>query len=288
MEKCWFVLKQSHYPPPKLPESGIGIGNGAICLGHVIADATSLDGVINRNEDGIKFTPAVEVYHSESWDLDWNREQGRQLGGSTTAGAPLGSAVPVTVEHQTKIAFERTETDHKMFNKLDRYIIQVNRKFIDGLLEDEDVTAHIERTKGIEVLGLGGGWCVYIITGITVARGAKGRYEDSRKAEMNTSTNLNVADAASAGLSTNISDNKSTSMSSQKSSDFVWAVRLTKVWKGPASKNWDFKTVSKGATFAMGDERPWRDEIQDTLSQELAGAKYESLDLPDEESVIVF
>jgi hypothetical protein len=61
-----------------------------------------------------------------------------------------------------------------------------------------------------------------------------------------------------------------------------------KVWKGPASKNWDFRTTSKGATFAMDDGASWRDDIQEALSKELAGSEYEHLELPDEESVIVF
>lgn len=190
MEKCWFVLKQSHYPPPILPQTGIGTGKGAICLGHVIPNTTSLDGVINRNEDGITFTPAVQVYHTESWGLDWSKEKKRQIGSSAAAGAPVGSAVPVTTEHQTKLAFELSEADHKMFDTLDRYIIQVNRKFVGKLLKDEDIAAYIERTKGLEVLGLGGGWCIYIITGITVARGAKGTSENSRKAGIDSSTNL--------------------------------------------------------------------------------------------------
>jgi hypothetical protein len=192
MEKCWFVLKQIHYPPPILPKDGIGIGKGAICLGHVIADATNLDGIINRNDndDGLEFTAAVPVYHTESWGLDWNREQGRQVGGSEKAGAPLGSAVPMTAEHQIKVAFERTETDHKEFDTLDRYIIQPNRRFIDRLLEDEDVADHIERKKGAEIFGLGGAWTVYIITGITVARGTRGKHEYSQKGEVNSSTNL--------------------------------------------------------------------------------------------------
>lgn len=66
----------------------------------------------------------------------------------------------------------------------------MNRKFISVLLEDEDIIEHIERNKGVRFAGLGGGWTVYIITGITVARGAKGRYEDSQKGDMETSTNM--------------------------------------------------------------------------------------------------
>jgi hypothetical protein len=96
----------------------------------------------------------------------------------------------VTAEHQTKIAFERTETDHREFDLLDQYIIEPNRRFIDRLLEDEDVVDHLKRKKGVEVLGFGGAWTVYIITGITVARGARGKHEDSQKGEVNSSTNM--------------------------------------------------------------------------------------------------
>lgn len=96
------------------------IGKGAICLGYVIAYATNLDGVINRhdNDDGIKFTPAAPVYHTESFGLNRNRQQRRQVGGSGKAGALLGSAIPMTAEHQTQIAFKRTVTNHKGFDTL--------------------------------------------------------------------------------------------------------------------------------------------------------------------------
>jgi len=190
MEKCWFVLKQSHYPPPDLPKSGIGIANGAICLGHVIPDPTNLDGVINRSEEGIKFTPAIQIYHTESWGLDWRRDRGLGAGVEEGVGIPVGTAVPLTAEQHTKLAFERTEKDHQEFDVLDRYIIQVNRKFIDKILEDEEIAAHIKRTKGIELLGIGGQWSVYIITGITVARGAKGESGETRKVEAEASTNV--------------------------------------------------------------------------------------------------
>lgn len=77
-------------------------------------------------------------------------------------------------------------------------------------------------------------------------------------------------------------------MSAQKSSDFVWAVRLVKIWKATTEKDWDFRTVSKGATFSLDDEKQWKDEIQQTLLQELSEVEYQTLDLPDEEGVIVF
>lgn len=81
IEKYWFILNQSHYPPPHLPKSGFGIGNRAICWGHIILDLTIPDGVINWSEEGIEFTPSVEAYtqnpgtwtgnETRAWSLDW-------------------------------------------------------------------------------------------------------------------------------------------------------------------------------------------------------------------------
>lgn len=188
MEKCWFVLKQSHYPPPRLPKGGIGIANGAISLGHIIPDLFDLDGVINRKEEGIKFTPAARIYHTKSWGLDWNRDKGLEAALAADVTAPMGAGTPISAEEQTKLAFARTEKDHQEFDTLDRYIVQVNRTFIRKLLEDDEVVEHLERTKGVRLLG--GQWSVFMITGITVARGAKGEFGESRKIEAMSSTKV--------------------------------------------------------------------------------------------------
>lgn len=174
MEKCWFVLKQSHYPPPDLPKSGIGMANGAISLGHIIPDSINLDDVINRSEECIKFTPTVKIHHTASWGVDWKRDTGLEAALSANVKASIGAEVPVLAEQQIKLAFEHTEKNHKEFGTLDRYIIQVDRKFIRGILEDKVVNDHIKRTKRVRLLGVGGQWSVFMITGIIVARGAKG------------------------------------------------------------------------------------------------------------------
>jgi hypothetical protein len=77
-------------------------------------------------------------------------------------------------------------------------------------------------------------------------------------------------------------------MSAKLSSDFVWAVRLARIWKGAMEKDWDFRTVSRGATFSLDDKKDWKDDIQQTLSQELSGVEYQTFDLPNEEGMIVF
>lgn len=93
----------------------------------------------------------------------------------------------------------------------------------------------------------------------------------------------------SGGLAEDFENSKITSLSAQKMSDFVWAVRLTKIWQGALEKDWNFRTVTRGATFSMDCEKPWRDEIQRTLSQELPDVgMFQTFDLPDEEGMIVY
>lgn len=190
MEKCWIVLKQSDYPPPHVPESGFGIANGAICLGHIIPDADNLDGVINRSAEGITFTPAVPIHHTESWWLDWKRDKGVEAGLAAGVAAPMGAGVPASAEQQMKLAFADIEKNHKQFDTLDRYVIQVDREFIETVLEDGAVAAHIKKTKGHRLLGIGGQWSVFMITGIMVARGAKGGFGESKTVEAMSSTKV--------------------------------------------------------------------------------------------------
>lgn len=178
MEKCWFVLKQDHYPPPDLPENGTGIGNGAICLGHIIPDVIHLDNVINRSEEGIMFTEAVPVRHTKSLGLDWKKDQRLKAGVAADAAAPIGAGMLASLKQSFQFAFSRTEKNHKECDTLDRYVIQVDRKFISKILQNGEVAEHLERTKGIRQLG--GQWSVFMITGIMVARGAKGEFGGSK------------------------------------------------------------------------------------------------------------
>ncbi|UKZ83230.1 hypothetical protein TrVFT333_011036 [Trichoderma virens FT-333] len=292
MDKCWFVLKQVHYPPPDLPETGIGTANGSISLGHIIPDPVNLDGVINRSEEGITFTSTARIRHTRT-ACNWNNVNDLEAGLSSNIQVSMGTGVPVSTALQSKLAFKRTSKNHESFDFLDSYIVDVDRKFISRILEKEEVAAHIERIKGVQLLGIGGRWSIWMITGIIVARGAKRAYGDSRKIEARTSASVNAGNVApgavaSGAVAANFASKKGTSMLIKESSDYVWAVRLTKIWKAATEKDWDFRTVEKGSTFSMNGEKPWREEIQKALAQELPEmGDFQTLELPDEEGMIV-
>lgn len=90
-------------------------------------------------------------------------------------------------------------------------------------------------------------------------------------------------------MTANFANKNATSLVTKKQSDFVWAVKLTKIWKGAMDKEWEFRTESKGATFSLDNKMPWRDEIQSALSQELSNFEaFQTIELPEEESMIVY
>lgn len=174
MEKCWFVLTQNHYPPPTLPVNGIGTGNGPICLGHIIPTTDDLDGVINRTLEGLTFTPAVPIYPTKAWDLEWKVSKDHQAGFSADVSAPVAQVVGLTVQANASLAFQRTVQRYRTFDRLDRYIILPTRNYIAESLDGAQVAEYIEQKKFL------GSWKVYMITGLTIARGSRGGASELR------------------------------------------------------------------------------------------------------------
>lgn len=174
MENCWFVLKQTHFPPPSLPTSGTGTANGAICPGHIVPSLKDLDGVINRSVSGFTFTQAVPIHHTCAWDMEFSTGRTHGSGFSANADAPVAAAVGVTAKANVGVAFEKSVKNHREFERLDRYIILPNRGYVKAALEDAEVKEHVEASKRL------GAWKVFLITGVMVARGSRGGVERSR------------------------------------------------------------------------------------------------------------
>lgn len=62
------------------------------------------------------------------------------------------------------------------------------------------------------------------------------------------------------------------SMSTGGESDFVWAVRLAKIWKRTIDKTWKFGTQSDGATFSADeDEEVEKEDVLQALEDEGIG-----------------
>lgn len=165
--KCWFVLPQTHYPPPEIPKNGVGKTTGPICLGHLVPDLEHLDNVINRREP-LQIPPDMPIYSSSKCDFTWESHQSQGFDFSSNVGLPIAAAVGITVKGDAKVAFERSVKNFWEFDSLETAIFQPTAEYIEDSMESDEVSAYLhERRFHISS-------SVFMITGIMVAKGARG------------------------------------------------------------------------------------------------------------------
>jgi len=266
-DKCWFVLRQTHYPPPSIPATGTkASASGAICLGHLIPDLKHLDQVIN-SESGPKPYPAtMSVLETSKWELKWNINSSSSTSASVSVNVPA-ALLPVGTNTSVGAAFKKSVCNYWEFERLDTAIVQLRRSYIDDSLEDKDVQRFLE---GKKVLGMKS-WTLYMISGIVIARGAQiVSAEENESSGAHAAGGVNVQGAADISASAERAKDTSTKQSWTKASDFVWAVRLTKIKKGlfEDDDNWKMETAAKGATFSKGSGNDTEAKVEGDLVAE--------------------
>lgn len=177
--KCWFVLKQTHYPPPSIPKNGIGSmkGGGPICLGHLIPDLKHLDNVINHHGP-LDIPPDMPIYPTKAWDLTWEANQTDGFDVSGNAGVPIAAAAGLTLELGARVAFQRTIKNFWKFASLETFIFQPTSEYVEDSIEDDEVMAYHKKR------GFLNSSTVFMITGIMIARGAKTKTSDTGKRDI--------------------------------------------------------------------------------------------------------
>lgn len=167
MDKCWFVLPQTHYPPPQEDEEN-GKQTGPICLGHFIQDLEHLDQVIN--ESGPEpFSLEMPIYRTQPIGFEWenNREGGIDL--SVSADAPVAAGAGVTAKASMGFALKKTVRDYWQFDQLDTMVVQPSRAYINRCLATPQIAEFLQQKKLLST------WSIYIITGLKIVRGSSTR-----------------------------------------------------------------------------------------------------------------
>ncbi|KAF2849634.1 hypothetical protein T440DRAFT_479816 [Plenodomus tracheiphilus IPT5] len=231
-----------------------------------LKDLDHMDNVINRTIDGFTFTPAVPIYTSGAWKMEWEKGDMHGTEFSADASVPIAEAVGLSVHAKAALAFKNTVQNYRMFDKLDRYIILPTRGYIEDILEDDEVQSHIQRSKSTL-----GAWSLLLVTGVAVARGSHGSSSDNHERSATVGGGAGITEVASADVTATASSAKGTSISTGAESDFVWAVRVCKIWKGTLDRTWSYKTQSKGATFSLEDEERKKEELIQALEAEGTG-----------------
>jgi hypothetical protein len=163
MDKCWFVLNQTHYPPPDENNA-----NGPLCLGHLIHDLRRLDHVLNP--DGPLPLPRnMSIHRTKKFDLEWADQDNKELELGTHAGAPLlETAGMVSVSGHVGVAFQNSVQHHCAFAELETWIIQPTATYVEDSLKDEAVARSLPYMDRLLSRRQ------FMITGLMIARGAKG------------------------------------------------------------------------------------------------------------------
>ncbi|KAF5009794.1 hypothetical protein FDECE_4001 [Fusarium decemcellulare] len=228
MDKCWFVLSQTHYPPPQEDESdenGAVKQMGPICLGHFIKDLKHLDQVINSGGPE-PFLLDMPIYHTPSVDFEWEITKEHGLDASTTAEVPVATVPGVSAKASLGFALKKSVRNYWQIEKLDTMVVQPSRAYITRSLATAPIAEFLEHNRR------GPTWSIFMITGLKIVRG-NSTHETSRGREsgVHGGPGIGVAGVAEANLDVGISSSKTTSVSAKQSDDFIWAVRLSKITK---------------------------------------------------------
>ena len=178
MEKVWFRLRQTDYPPPTVESLGTQTETGPITLGHFVASLRSIDFVLNRGAV-MHFPPSMPVYTTEATRFRWDAEKSNSIGAGAGAGAPVAAMAGVTLEATVQLAFARSVQDHQAYERLNTYIVHPSRTYIEDCLDKAELAAHVKGKLA---------WSVFMITGIKVAR--KGRQTTSEQTRQSAGVNV--------------------------------------------------------------------------------------------------
>jgi hypothetical protein len=162
MDKVWFKLRQTDYPPP--PEAAILRGctgtEAPICLGHIIGDLKTFD--FPKNPDTIEPLPRnMRVFSTRMMDFRWNDSRSQENSVDIGASAPVTTAAGVTLGGDIKLAFSRSVASHEEYERLDKYIMQPTQSYITDCFDEEPFVSYIKGRRT---------WSMFMVTGLCVAR----------------------------------------------------------------------------------------------------------------------
>ncbi|KAM0550338.1 hypothetical protein ACHAPJ_009009 [Fusarium lateritium] len=260
MDKCWFVLTQTHYhPPQESDKNGAFKQTGPLCLGHFIKNLKHFDHVINT--DGPEPFPLdMPVYRTGPIELKWESTQEGGFDATIGSDVPIAAGPGIYAKASLGFAVKKTVGHSWQIEQLETLTVEPTRAYINRSLGGEQIAEFLEDNK------FGPTWSIFIITGLKIVRGnSTQETSHGREKGINGGPGVGVAGIAEVSVEGSFSSTTSTSTAANHTHDFVWAVRLSKITKGLFDNKWSKKAYSKGATFDMKESET---DIQSILSGE--------------------
>ncbi|KAG4263048.1 hypothetical protein FPRO04_13285 [Fusarium proliferatum] len=260
MDKCWFVLSQTHYPPPQdSDKNGAFKQTGPLCLGHFVKSLKHLDSVINTSGPE-PFPLDMPVYRTGPIEFEWESTKEGGFDATTTAEVPIAAAPGINAKASLGFALKKTVGNHWQIEQLETLTVEPTRAYINRSLAGDQVVEFLEDNK------FGPTWSIFVITGLKIVRGNSTRKTThGTEKSINGGPGIGIGGVAEVSVDTGFSSTTSTSTAAKQTHDFVWAVRLSKITKGLFDKKWSKKTYSRGAAFSM---KEYETDIESRLSEE--------------------
>lgn len=244
MEKVWFKLRQPDYCPEREQDMGSGNDEAPLCLGHFISDLKHLDFVLNRSKIE-KFPASMPVHHTKSLQFEWKDFKVAETGGQLGASAPIAALIGLVFKADIRLLFRRTVEHWERYERLDTYIVQPTKTYVDDCLQSNELAMRIKGKKS---------WSMFMITGVKVARMGKTDSSESNQSEGSANFEVDVPTAASASVDAHVARGDSQRFGGSQTSDFIWAVRLAKISQGSLRREWSLEPYSSRATFDMDEQ----------------------------------
>lgn len=177
MDKCWFILRQTHYTAPVYasPSMAFGKAEGPLRLGHVLPGPRSVDNIINTGRI-LDFHKDMRITKKNTVNFRYSRQAEQATEANAEGGFPIAAATGVTVNVDASAMFRQMMGDTWQIDRLETQIMQPTLAYIERCRTSTEVASWIATHKTL------GTWKLYIITGLMIARGAtNGRTELSER-----------------------------------------------------------------------------------------------------------
>ncbi|CAJ0544346.1 Ff.00g035700.m01.CDS01 [Fusarium sp. VM40] len=247
MEKVWFKLRQTDYPPP--PEDAILRGDGddsaaPLCLGHTVPNLKSLDFPLNQHSV-LAFPHRMRVFCNTTLNFTWDDTRLKSPGTNLAAGAPILAAAGIAAKASLQFAFMRTVQSYEAYERLETYIVQPTKGYIEDCLAQDNLKAHIKGKVA---------WSMFLITGIKVARAGKREAQEQKSLAADIGPEMDLPLVATIRATATTHRIASQKTSGEHPGDFVWAIRVAKISRGFLMKDWTIAPYSTRATWSTAAE----------------------------------
>lgn len=160
-----------------------GKAEGPLLLGHILPGPKKTDEVVNSG--GITpFPPDMRIWPTTAVDFRFSNSHERAVETNVGAGAPIPVPAPVTVNAEAGVVFRRMMGSTWDIDQLDTQIMQPTLAYLEQCRRSPQVSAWVEKNKTL------GAWTLYMISGLMIARGAKGGLNVTNETEVQLASNV--------------------------------------------------------------------------------------------------